>query len=234
MKRGFCVVSISIVCFLPVQATPQDESDASIVESEQTSREDEINRAVSEIASGDRARQEEARLYLRRLPPKTVGTRVKPLLKSKDAGTRRQVLKLLQDVGFRGASNHMRRMLLSDGDPLVRREASHAFAALHPDESIPALTICATVDIQISVKRAAILDLGRIRNKKALSALIGLLEEYMEKNDVYLVHVTLTALTHCTGRSFGANVEGWRHFAEDFGKEPEESAESEEPEDPSY
>ncbi len=177
---------------------------------------------VAGMDSADRAVQDEAAAALRELPAAQVGPLLVPLLDSRQARTRRLTLRLMRDLGWNRCSGRITTLLHSDQDAAVRREASHSLAVLHPAVAVSALADIAVLDHDAAVRRAAILDLGSLKTRAALEALIDILAGLLEKGDDYLTGVTVRALTLCTGKSLGTNVEGWRHFASTFQKETEE------------
>ncbi|MBI4882178.1 MAG: HEAT repeat domain-containing protein [Planctomycetes bacterium] len=206
---------------------PQDQAQCDAAAAEAR-----IKALVAELDGADRAAQDQAAAALRDLPAAQLGPLLAPLLDSKQARTRRVTLKLMRDKGCTQAGGRITTLLHSDQDAAVRREASHALLILHPERAVSALADVAELDHEASVRRAAILDLGSLRNRAALDALVDILAGQIEKGDDYLAGITARALTLCTGKTLGTNVEGWRHFASTFQEETEtEEPPADEPEE---
>jgi HEAT repeat protein len=187
----------------------------------------QLERALTLLESTEAAEQDQAAEILRGLPPAQVGPALLRPLESKQDRVRRVTLRLLRDVRYDKCRGRIRDILRQDTDATVRREASHALVALHPDGAVDALTTAAVHDRDVRVRRAALLDLGTLRTPEALDSLIDQLEAQLDEGDDYLAGVTMRSLTYCTGKTLGKNVEGWRHFAEEFKERASEGDEDE-------
>ena len=96
--------------------------------------------------------------------------------------------------------------------------------------AIEELKNAAETDWDPRVRRAAVMDLGQIKQPDALDALVEILADAIARKDAYEQQTAVKALTLLTGRTSGANLEAWQHHAVDYRKLAEQEAEASEEE----
>ncbi len=190
-------------------ALPSSAEEAAAAEREPPSldvlaaRLESSDRAVRDGAAESLARHDDAR---------DVWKAVEKMLRSESPSTRRATIRVIRKLRIEEADAAVARLLRKDPDPKVRRDASHALAEVAPRKAVSRLRSAAQYDDDVIVRRAAIQDLGRLGSLDAARTLCDLLEEAIAADDAYLSTLAQRSLTLATGRSFGTNLEGWRHW----------------------
>lgn len=201
------MLAIPLICALAIAG---DEALPLGVEAEP--RRPTATQLVAQLDASEKATRDEAIVALTRLDPEEVWSAVKPLLRADQEETRRAVVRLIREMEIGAAVSAICRTLRSDTDAKVRREAAHAITDLDPERAVGELRTAAFLDREIIVRRAAIQDLGRIGSLEAAWVLYEVLEEAVASGDTYFSALAQRSLTLATGKSFGANLEGWRHW----------------------